>query len=418
MKKTITVLGMGYIGLPTALLLADVGNEVFGFDIDNRKIEKLKKGMLPFEEKGLKSLFDRVLTKNTFSPVSKIEKSGIFLIAVPTPQKNAHCDLSFIIQALDSIKDVFEEGNLLVVESTVGPTDCEEKIIPEIKKFGRKFHFAYCPERAIPGDTLSEMVINARIIGGINKEDAILAKEIYSTFVTGDVFTTDLKVASACKLMENTFRDVNIALANEFALIADEIGFDVWKAIELANKHPRVNIHQPGPGVGGHCIPIDPWFFVGESSKSILIKKARETNNEMPLYVCQKVKKLIKKFKIYKPIIGILGYSYKKNVDDFRETPAEQIITNLSKDYKVLVNDPYIKNPPIKMVNLQTLLTKSEVLVLVTDHDCYKEISFKKYPQINFVYDTRNFLQENNTKESNIKIYKLGEGSNENIDCY
>lgn len=415
--KKVTVLGMGYIGFPTGLLLADAGFEVYGFDIDKKRITILKNGELPFKERGLKELFQNVKSKKTFSPVEKIEPADVFIIAVPTPlSKDNKADLSYIFSALEDIKTVFKDGNLIVLESTVGLLDCDKKIIPRIAKFGKKFHFAHVPEKAIPGNTLYEMVQNDRVIGGLTREATEVTAKIYSSFVKGQIIFTTTKVAAVSKVMENTFRDVNIALANEFAKIADELDFDVWEAITIANHHPRVNIHQPGPGVGGHCIPIDPWFLIGESSQTKIIPLARSINDGMSDYICNKINNLIKKYKIENPIIGILGYAYKKNVSDFRETPAEYLIKLFEGKYKVFINDPFVTTSSREMIGLEKILNKSEVIILVTDHDIYQQINFNKYPNIKFIFDSRNLFNNNNFKKSKVKLYKLGGGKCEDFD--
>lgn len=410
MKLTIEVIGMGYIGLPTALLLAEAGHNVYGVDINEEKIGSLQKGNLPFEEKGLKELFSKVKSFGHFSVSSNLKPADVFLIAVPTPQIDHKSDLQYVFSALTKIKEVFKDGGTIIIESTVGPTDCERQIIPEIIKMGKKFRFACCPERAIPGNTLYEMVYNARIIGGHTLEDAVYVRDIYATFIKGEIFTTSSTVASTCKVMENTYRDVNIALANEFARIADEVGFNVWEAISLANKHPRVNILQPGPGVGGHCIPIDPWFFTAISKQTDMILISRKINDNMPQYIVDRVSKLLSKLSLKKPTIGILGYAYKKNVDDFRETPAEEITFLLSKKYKVLINDPFVKNSPRRTIDLDDILNQSDALILVTDHEIYRKIDFTKYPNIKFIFDTRNFFQKNDFNNSPILLYCLGKG--------
>lgn len=417
--KRITVLGMGYIGFPTALLLANSGYKVFGFDIDQNRINSLKLGKLPFKENGLEELFKKVKRKKTFKPVSGLEASDAFIIAVPTPHlENKLADLSYILRAINSIREVMEDGNLIILESTIGVNDCDKQIIPLLKKKNKRFLFAHVPEKAIPGNTLYEMVNNGRVIGALTKEAAAATKDIYSSFVKGKIFITTPKIAAAAKVMENTYRDVNIALANEFAKIAEDLGFNVWEAIELANKHPRVNIHQPGPGVGGHCIPIDPWFFVGESVQAELIKKARNINDSMPQKVAKDVEKLIEKLDLKNITIAILGYAYKKNVDDARETPAKKVYQLLSKKYKVLIHDFYVRSNFVVSNELNQILKQSQVAVLLTDHDEYKKIIFRKYPNFKIVYDTRNFFSIDNLKGSAAKLFKLGKGPNENPDSH
>ena len=369
---------------------------------------------MPFEEKGLNELFDEVKRVGTFHLVSQIHPADIFIIAVPTPQENGEADLTFVLKAIDEIGKVLKDGDTIVVESTVGPVDCEKRIIPYLERLERKFHFASCPERAIPGNTLYEMVNNARVVGGLTEEDSAYVKGIYSSFVKGEIYTTTPTIASTCKVMENTYRNVNIALADTFVKIADEIGFNVWEAIELANKHPRVNIHQPGPGVGGHCIPIDPWFFAALSKHSQFIVKALNINNQMPEYVVDQLEKIIRQNNLLEPVIGVLGFAYKKNIDDARETPSKEILDLLKEKFTVILNDPYVKQAPHPLQCLEELLKEAEVVVLTTDHDEYKNIRFSDYPNIKIVYDTRNLFISDNIKDSLVKLYKMGVGMDEN----
>ncbi len=389
-KMTVTVLGLGYIGLPTAMLIAEKGVPVFGFDVSPQKKEILKAGKLPFEEKGLTELWEKVKAKKNFTISDSVASSDYYIVSVPTPQIAGHADLKYVKKALESIESVFQDGQTIIIESTIGPRDCVDELIPQIKKWKRAFHFAHCPERAIPGNTLFEMVHNDRIIGGDTPESAQIVAELYSKIVKGPVHLTNTTVAASCKVMENTYRAVNIALANEFAQLAEELDFNVWEAIGLANKHPRVQIHQPGPGVGGHCIPIDPWYFVGSSNHAVLIETALKKNAEMASYVAKQVKKLIKQNSLTQPTVAILGYAYKKNVDDFRETPAEPLKVKISKDFKTLVTDPFVKTDFIE--DEKKVLKNSQVWIIATDHDHYKELDLSQFPQLKCIYDTRNSL--------------------------
>ncbi len=387
---SVTVLGLGYIGLPTALLLAEQGVKVSGFDLDPTKKALLKQGKLPFEENGLPELFARVRTKQTFEVTDSVISSDYYLIAVPTPQKNGTADLKYVQSALESIRAGFKTHQTIIIESTIGPRDCVDILIPQIKSWDMPFHFAHCPERAIPGNTLTEMVSNDRIIGGDTPASAEKVAEVYAQFVKGPIHLTNTIVAASCKVMENTYRAVNIALANEFAQLAEELDFDVWEAITLANKHPRVQIHQPGPGVGGHCIPIDPWFFVGHSDQAVLIQTALEKNEQMATYIARKIEATLAQLQLVKPVIAMLGYAYKKNVADYRETPAEPLRKSLAKKYSVLVTDPFVELDLIQAE--QTVLEQAEVWVMVTDHDSYQKINLADYPHVKFIYDTRNCL--------------------------
>ncbi len=390
---SVCVVGLGYIGLPTALLLAQAGNFVVGFDTDERKISSLKKKTLPFHENGLEDLFLKVQSKKTFEATAEIQAADTFIIAVPTPQSNGTADLKYILSALELMKPVVKDGDTIVLESTVGPRDCIDHILPIIHSWQKKIGFGHCPERAIPGNTLREMVTNDRIIGSEDVTDGEKIAKLYRTFVKGEVFLTTTTIAAACKVMENTFRAVNIALANEFVQIADALQFNVWEAIGLANHHPRVSIHSPGPGVGGHCIPIDPWFFTHSLTQPTLIEHALRINESMPEYVMEQLKILIKRYHLSKPTVGILGYAYKKNVDDPRESPAESLKNIVAKEFSVMVTDPFVDAKKFHLQSQEEVLKKSDVLILVTDHDVYKEIDFTKYRNITCVLDTRHILK-------------------------
>lgn len=406
---TVCVLGLGYIGLPLALLLADSGVSVVGFDVDERKLSELSNGNLPLIENGLEQLFSSVKNKKTFTVSDKVPLADAYIVAVPTPQTNHQSDLSYVLKSLEYIQPNYKKNSLIILESTVGPSDCGKIIVPQLSKWNVPFRFAHCPERAVPGNTLKEMTTNDRVIGGVTKKDAQLAKKLYQHFVTGSISLTTPNQAATVKTMENTYRAVNIALANEFAKIAHELKLDVWEAIELANHHPRVHIHLPSIGVGGHCIPVDPWFFVGESKESKLIETALQVNNQMPEYIAMQLKQLILTHKLKNPVIGILGYTYKKNVDDVRETPVQTVIDQLLKSGTVLVNDPYISQiKGQKTTDLKTVLSKSSMIVLATNHDQYASIVFKQYPNVKIVFDAHNLFSTKNFKQSAAHYYSLG----------
>ncbi|NCN82800.1 MAG: nucleotide sugar dehydrogenase [Candidatus Pacebacteria bacterium] len=411
MDSSICVIGLGYIGLPTALLFAASGKIVHGFDVSQDKIKLLKAGKLPFAEPGLRELYIKAKKNGSFIPSNTIASTDCYIIAVPTPQTNHAADLTYVLQALQSLIPFIRKSTLIVLESTISPSDCDSHIIPFLEKYG-KFNvaLAHCPERAIPGNTIHEMQYNSRVVGGKTSEVAERVKRLYLSFVKADIHTTNLITAAACKVMENTYRDVNIALANEFAKIADDLKFNVWEAITLANLHPRVNIHQPGPGVGGHCIAVDPWYFVGESKQARLITKARGINDDMPEYVAHHVSKIAKKYHLSSPIIGVLGYAYKKNVDDARETPIEPLLKILEKKYSCIVHDPYVDFKSRQSIELEQLLNKSQVIVLTTNHDIYKNIDFRNYPNIIAIYDLRNAVRNSQVNKTFTALYKLGDG--------
>lgn len=411
----ICVLGLGYIGLPTALLFATHGYEVVGVDINVKVVEKLNSGKAPFKEFGLDELLEKA--KGNFIAKTEVVDSDIFIISVPTPLEKAVkvAELKYVRLATEMIYPHLKQDNLVVLESTVPPGTYEKLLIPILEKSGLKidnFHIAHCPERAIPGRTIYEMINNDRIIGGYNKKSSELTKSIYASFVKGKIFLTDTRTAEFVKLMENTYRDVNIALANEFAQIADDSGINIWEAIELANKHPRVSILKPGPGVGGHCIAVDPWFLTENSSKFKMISLAREINDTMPNYVLQLIKKLLKDIK--DPTITLFGLAYKGNVDDTRETPAIKLIKLAENEgYKIKCYDPLIKNFEYRLQNLDDATKDSDCIVLVADHDIFKNIEPSKLKIRNRnLIDSRNFLNYEKWNDAGFKILTLGDGKN------
>lgn len=390
MKKA-CVLGMGYMGLPTACLLANAGYKVLGVDVNPEKIKQLKSGEFKTTEPGLVELFKKALKTKNISFSTKIEKADFFVIAVPTPAINQKIDLKFVRSATNMVADVLENGNLVILESTVAPNVSRNIIKKILDKKNKQYHLAHCPERAIPGNTLYELVNNDRIIGGIDEKSTELTKAIYSKFVKGNIYLTEITTAETVKLLENSFRDINIAFANEIAKLAGRIGINPWEAIELANKHPRVNILNPGPGVGGHCISIDPWFLVQDDPESKFIRLARQVNDSMPSYV---VRMLLKHLENETAKIAILGVAYKANVDDPRETPAEKIYKILEViGYQVMATDPYVKKYEFEINSIEDTLKDADVAILVTDHEEYKNMDFKKYP-LKYLIDTRHCINQ------------------------
>ncbi|NJE42899.1 nucleotide sugar dehydrogenase [Thermococcus sp. GR6] len=410
----ISVLGLGYIGLPTALLFASAGHEVIGVDVDTRKVELLNKGKLPFQEPGLEGFFEKAMPN--FKATTQVEESDVFLIAVPTPldEYTKAADLRYAQSAAEMIYLHLRKDNLVILESTVPPKTTERILIPILEKSrlkaGRDFYVVHCPERAIPGKTIYEMVHNDRIIGGITKESAELAKKLYSSFVKGNIYITDLTTAEFVKLIENTYRDVNIALVNELAQIAEEYGINIWNAIELANKHPRVNLHKPGPGVGGHCIAIDPWFVIQSSSNGKIIALARHVNDTMPNYILRKVREMLKDIKY--PTITVLGVAYKGNVDDARETPALRFIKLAENEgFRVKVYDPFVKEFEYPILSLEEAVKDSDCIVVITDHEVFKFLDPEKIGQLmrhKLVFDGRNILDHKKWAEAGFNIKVLG----------
>lgn len=388
MKNKICLVGLGYMGLPTAFFFSKAGYDVSGFDINEVRIKELKDGILPFEEKGLAELFSETKDMRFSSNIEDFKDCNVFIISVPTPiTSDKKCDLSYVISATKSVKKVIKEGDLVILESTVKPGTTENVVKPILDESEISYDLAFVSEKAIPGNTLNEMVNNARIIGGFDEKSALKVKELYSSFVKGEMHLTDCSTAEMAKLMENTYRDVNIALANEFDSISKNFGVNVWEAISLANLHPRVNIHQPGPGVGGHCIPIDPWFLIEDKKiENSVIYSSRIINDERP----RQVYELLKSKLSSGSCVGILGASYKKNVDDPRESPTEELIKILSKEkvsYKL--HDPHVKNFDFPLTHNLFDLNDCDIYVLMVDHDDYKDFKTNKE-----IIDTKNFFND------------------------
>lgn len=369
----ICVVGLGYMGLPTALFLSRGGHKVMGYDISKAKIDMLKKGELPFEENGLKELYEQ--GKKNFSVLSKLGQADAYLIAVPTPaNKDNTCDLKYVISATESVVPFVKKGVLVILESTVTPGTTAVLVKGILEKSGLKagkdFSLAYVSEKAIPGNTLYEMVNNDRVMGGIDDKSNQIAKEIYSCFVKGEIHVTDCTTAETAKLIENAYRDVNIAFANELARICEQLGLDVWKTIELANHHPRVKVLSPGPGVGGHCLSTDPWFLTEKYGNTGVIGTARDVNEKTPRKIVELIESMVKE----KPIIAILGASYKKNVDDFRESPTLRMISIFKeKGYSFKVTDPFVRRFPEKIFGFEEAVKDANIILVSVDHDIYKQ---------------------------------------------
>ena len=414
MTMKICVLGLGYIGLPTALLFAQQ-YEVVGVDINEKVVDKVNRGESPFDEPGIADLFEK--TKNNVVAKTEVEGADVFLIAVPTPLEKAVkvADLRYARSAAEMIYPHLNKENLVILESTVPPGASERLVIPILERCGLKageFHFVHCPERAIPGNTIYEMIHNDRIIGGFDKKSEELARDLYSSFVKGNLYLTDIRTAEFVKLIENTYRDANIALANEFAQMADESGINIWGAIELANKHPRVSILNPGPGVGGHCIAIDPWFLTENSTKCRMVSLAREINDSMPNYVLQIVRELLED--VREPTIAVFGVAYKGNVDDTRETPALKFIKLAENEGCVVkVHDPLVRNFEYEILSLEDAVGGSDCIVIITDHSEFEEIEPEEMSRLmrrRNVVDCRNILDRGRWAGAGFNVKVLGDG--------
>lgn len=398
----ITILGMGYIGLPTAIAFARAGFVVNGFDVNTEVINSLKKGYVHIVEPDLQEAFSEVFNEKKLIPINELNKSDVFIIAVPTPFKKDHqekiADLSYVESAAKMVSKVLEKGNLVILESTVPPmtTKMMTDILEKESGIPREnFMTAHCPERVLPGRILFELENNDRIIGVEKKEAGEYTKEIYKTMVKkGTCYVTDDITAEMCKLVENTFRDINIAFANELSVICDKLNIDVFKLIELANKHPRVNILTPGSGVGGHCLAVDPWFIVEKFPKEAnVIREARLINDYKPRFIANKVDNILKGNKNLK--IGILGLAYKPDIDDLRESPAIEIAEILrDKGYNVIVCEPNIRKKEVNKFELYTfseIIDKSDYLVLTQGHKEFKE-NINKLKEKN-IYDCLGLLK-------------------------
>jgi UDP-N-acetyl-D-mannosaminuronic acid dehydrogenase len=371
--RKVVVIGTGYVGLPLSIALARNGYQVVGVDINRQVVRAINEGILHIAEEDLKAIFqERPVRDNLIAQETPCEADA-FVIAVPTPldKRKEVCDLSHVISAVNSITPYLRKGNLVIIESTVPPLTCRETIAPLIEKqtglkVGGDIHLAHCPERVLPGNIFFEIENNDRVIGGLTKEAASLARELYISFVKGSIYLTDDVTAEFCKLAENTYRDVNIALANELALVAETLGIEVTTAIELANRHPRVKILNPGIGVGGHCIPIDPWFLKEVDPKNTsVILAARRVNDRMPSVVAGKIRRAVKE--IVDPKIVTLGMTYKPETYDLRESPALEIVRELREDgYDVHSYDPLVEGHGYSSIS--DIAENADLLVVLVPH--------------------------------------------------
>ncbi len=393
MEKKICVIGLGYIGLPTASLLASRGYDVHGVDVRQDVVDLLNKGEIHIVEPGLDILVRSAIQSKKLKASAQVKSADIFIIAVPTPfRENHQADLSYVEAASKSVAPFVKDGNLVILESTspVGTTEKIKNWIESTNPQLNTVHYAHCPERVIPGHVLKELIENDRIIGGVDEESTKQAALFYQTFVEGKVLTTGARTAEMCKLVENSFRDVNIAFANELSVICDELKINVWELIQLANHHPRVNILQPGPGVGGHCIAVDPWFIVEAApTKAKLIATARQVNDAKPYWVIEQVKQQAAHYKM--PVIACLGLSFKANIDDLRESPAVEIIKELQalELGKIIAVEPNVQSiAGINLVDLNTALETADIILVLVDHKEFKQIN-KKQLQGKKIIDTR-----------------------------
>lgn len=418
MKSKICVVGLGYIGLPTSAMFASHGHEVIGVDVMKDVINALNKGQIIIEEPYLDILVQAAVTSGNLKAQSKPCEADAFIIAVPTPiTQEKKADLSYVKDATESIVPYLKKGNVVILEST-SPTGTTEEIMkPILEKsglqIGEELFLGHSPERVLPGQILMELVNNNRIIGGVNRESAEKIRDLYSTFVKGEMYLTSSTTAEMCKMMENTYRDVNIALANELAKICENIGINAWEVIDLCNKHPRVNLHQPGPGVGGHCLAVDPWFIVERVPElAKIIKLSRKTNDSIPHYLLNKIENLLKDIKDKKKVT-ILGITYKPNIDDMRESPILELIDLLAKNgYDIAVVDPYVKDHKYLVKDIKKACTGSDLVVLGVNHNEFKVIplmDMKREMRGHIILDTRNYLDRRLVEDNGFDYVLLGE---------
>jgi len=406
---TVGMVGLGYIGLPTAAIIASRGLQVIGIDVNQHTVDTINRGAVHIVEPDLDIVVRSVVTTGNLRATTQPEPADAFLVAVPTPFNDDRTpDLSFIKSAALALAPVLSAGNLVVLEST-SPVGTTEKLadwlaaerpdltFPQNAGVNADVQIAYCPERVLPGQVLQELVNNDRVIGGMTSRCAERASDLYRIFVKGDCIITSARTAELCKLTENAYRDVNIAFANEMSLVCDPLKVNVWELIELANRHPRVNILTPGPGVGGHCIAIDPWFIIDSAPElSRLIRTAREVNDSKPEYVIQKVREKANRFK--NPRIACFGLSFKANIDDLRESPALAIVSRLCEENigTLLIVEPNIDTLPSALANnehvhltsLEDALRGSDIILGLVDHDEFKKLD-KSLLSESVVIDTR-----------------------------
>ncbi len=391
---SVSIIGLGYIGLPTAALIAKHEVEVKGCDLNKDVVDTINKGNIHIKENELEDMVSKVVKKGCLKAYTKVQESDVYLIVVPTPFTSNHePDISYVKNATQNVIPLLKEGDLYIIESTspIGTTEKMAELIfnarPELKD---KIYLAYCPERVLPGNIVYELINNDRVVGGIDKKSTLAAKEFYQLFVKANIHETNARTAEMCKLTENSFRDIEIAFANELSVICDKAGIDVWDLISLANKHPRVNILRPGCGVGGHCIAVDPWFLVSSYPKeSTLIAKARELNNYKSFWCAEKIKEAKSDFKLKtgkEPVIGLFGLAFKPNIDDLRESPAKYIVQKILQDSnndEIFIVEPNIKEHNVfKLTNKNTAWEKSDILVLLVAHDEFKKLPSKREEQV------------------------------------
>lgn len=410
----VCVIGIGYIGLPTACIIADKGFDVVGVDINMMYIDNIKKNKFKSKEKNLIEIIKKSLENKKLILQSEPEQADVFILCTPTPlDNNNNPDLSYLTNALYSIIPYLRKQNMVIIESTIPPKTTNDFIQPIIESYGFKIgvdiFLAHCPERVIPGNIIYELSYNNRIIGGSTKKCGEIIAKFYKEFVNGEIIVSSSEVAEMVKLVENSYRDVNIAFSNEISMICNDLSIDPYEVIFLANKHPRVNLLNPGIGVGGHCLPVDPYFIIEKAPNfAKLIETGRSINNKIPQYIVSKIKKILEFTNA--PKIGIWGIAYKGNSDDIRKSPAIEIVNLLKKeDYTISIYDPLVEGFSSPQCKYESISNVDLLLVLV-DHDEFKEenylsiIELMKYPRI---FDGTNIIDKSKMSDD-ISLYTLG----------
>lgn len=417
--KSICVIGIGYVGLPTAAMFASKGHRVVGYDLNEKAVNALNKGEIIIEEPGLGDLVKQVvasgrLTAQTTCP----DDCDVYIIAVPTPiNEDKTADMRYVESATRAIVPHVRKGDIVILESTSPPRTVEDLMLPILKEtgleLGEELLVAHSPERILPGRVLEELRTNSRIVGGINEKSSLEVKKVYESIVEGEIFITTSTTAEMCKLMENTFRDVNIALANELAKMSEELGVNCWDVIRMANQHPRVNILSPGPGVGGHCIALDPWFLVEKSKNAKLIHQGRLNNDSMPEFVENKIAGLIGGLE--GKTVALYGVTYKPNIDDVRESPVMHLADSLkSKGVNVRICDPHAGEKLAEDFDIYEAAKGADIAVLGVNHDEFGNIDFAKLTENmndKILLDTRNFWSRADVEKAGAKYVLLGDGT-------